>query len=263
MDNLYSKFKERRLALGFSVETVVEKTKLHPSVIHDIEAGRINKINPIYIKGFIKIYASFLGINVNDLLAHISAEQASPSQKKIKKEKKPAIKPKKQSKIKLTPEQIRLIISIAVGIVVIFLFVSAAKFIVTKIKNKKAPSVPASVSEPDKLPEKKQPAPVKPRAESVPVIQNTASQKKELTASLTADRDCFLRVKVDSKVLFEGVLRKGAVETWTGNEMIEFKISDGSAVQIEVNGEAIRPLTNMRKPIKNVKITPSGITVDK
>jgi len=262
MDNLYSKFKEKRLALGFSIETVVEKTKLHPSVIHDIEEGRINKINPIYIKGFIKIYASFLGINVNDLLAHISADQATPIQKKIKKEKTLTVKQKKQSKIKLTPEQIQLIISIVVGIIVIVLFVSVTKFIVTKVKNKKVRSKPPAVSEPKKMPEKK-PAPVKPKPESVPVVQNTASQQKELTASLTADRDCFLRVKVDSKVLFEGVLRKGAVETWTGNDMIEFKISDGSAVQIEVNGEAIRPLTNMRKPIKNLKITPSGISVDK
>jgi hypothetical protein len=44
---------------------------------------------------------------------------------------------------------------------------------------------------------------------------------------------------------------------------MELKISDGSAVYIEVNGKAIPELTSRRRPIKTLTITHSGISVEK
>jgi hypothetical protein len=119
--------------------------------------------------------------------------------------------------------------------------------------------VSKSISHTPKKPAVKLVKSAKPAAK-IPVTQN---RSKEVTASLTAKRDCFVRVKVDGKVLFEGVLKKGASENWKGRKEIEFKISDGSSVYLEVNGKALPSLTSAHKPIKSLKITSSGVTVSK
>jgi len=56
---LCEKLKQKRRDLGYSIEYVVERTKLHPSMIRDIEEGNLINENPVYVKGFIKIYAAF------------------------------------------------------------------------------------------------------------------------------------------------------------------------------------------------------------
>jgi len=55
---LCNRLKEKRKELGYSIEYVVEKTKLHPLMIKDIEEGNLGNENPAYIRGFIKIYAA-------------------------------------------------------------------------------------------------------------------------------------------------------------------------------------------------------------
>ena len=89
------------------------------------------------------------------------------------------------------------------------------------------------------------------------------SEVEGVEATLTAKKKCFLKVIVDGKLLFKGILRKGARETWKADKEIELKIRDGSAITLEVNGRLIPILTSLRKPIKSLKITPSGIVVDK
>ncbi|MFA6282382.1 MAG: DUF4115 domain-containing protein, partial [Candidatus Omnitrophota bacterium] len=100
---------------------------------------------------------------------------------------------------------------------------------------------------------------VKPAAK-IPIKQD---KLKDVIASLSIKKECYVRVKVDGKVMFEGVLKKGVSETWKGRKEIEFKISDGSSVYLEVNGKALPSLTSAHKSIKSLKITSSGVAVSK
>ncbi|UCC94992.1 MAG: DUF4115 domain-containing protein [Candidatus Omnitrophota bacterium] len=240
------KLREKRKELGYTLEEAVEKTKLHPSVIRDIEDGNLDNINPTYLKGFIKIYAAFLDVDAQEALGELSVPQAPKVQRKIRKEESYVTKIAKFTKIKkpIPPKVKQFIVFSLLGIVLFFMLISAGRFVVKKISS--------VVRRPPKKEKKTQIKPITPQFSS-----------DEIAVSLTAKRDCFLRVKVDKKVLFEGILKKGAVETWKAEKVIEFKISDGSSVYIEVNGTPLPPLTSMRKPIKSLKITPSGVSVDK
>lgn len=53
---------------GYSVEQVSKGTKISASVIRAIEGGRIDNVEPIYLKGFLKLYCRFLGIAWADFL---------------------------------------------------------------------------------------------------------------------------------------------------------------------------------------------------
>jgi len=87
-----------------------------------------------------------------------------------------------------------------------------------------------------------------------------SSDKVEVTFRIK--KDCFVKVKTDGDLIFEGVLKKGMVESWEAKEL-EFWISDGSAVAVEVNGKLLPPLTRLSKPIKSLKIKKGSISVIK
>ena len=246
INELCLKLKEKRNELGYSIEYVVEKTKLYPSTIRDIEECNLNKINPTYLKGFIKIYASFLGVDIKANLEGISTwgetiKKGTP----IKKSGPDSIVNRIANTHKKIPPRFKKnIVIIFIGIVLLWI-----GFGIIKIIAKKASYL--FKARPQKTLEKK---------EASPALNKTGS----LSVSLTAKKKCFLKVIVDGKILFEGVLNKGTIEKWEGTRQIEIKkISDGSALQLEVNGKDIPTLTSMRKQIKSLKITPSGISVDR
>lgn len=237
--------KQKREEKGLTVEQVVDKTKLYPSAIRDIEEGNITSINPTYLKGFLKIYASFLGVPIENALDEISA---GSKPKKERKEKKEGTEKKftfQFKAIEIPAHVKRTALLIAAALLAFWLLVSFVRFIASHIPKggpkKSARSVEAAA----------------------PVVQARPQVSKDVTVSLTAKRNCYVKVKVDGKMLYSGLISRGKVETWKGSREIEFRISDGSAVYLEVNGKSLPPLTSMRKVIKSLKVTSSGISVSK
>jgi len=246
--------KEKRKELGYSLEYVVEKTKLHPSVIKDIESGNLSKISPAYLRGFMKIYVAFLGVDAKDALDEIELkETAAEKPQSLKKKESSAAAytgttvnaPASRETVRnISPAIKKYIIAVIIGIIIIWAGLASLRFVLRGVAKVFHPGASAKQN-----------------------ISGTESfsfpEGKELQVSLTAKKKCFVRVVVDGKLLFEGVINKGALESWQAAKEIEFKISDGSAIYLEVNGKAMPTLTSIHKPIKSLKITPSGITVDK
>ncbi|MFO8052933.1 MAG: DUF4115 domain-containing protein [Candidatus Omnitrophota bacterium] len=266
IEELCKKIKEKREAAGYSVEEVVKATKLHPSVIRDIENCNLGNITPIYIKGFIKIYASFLGIELKDELEEIK-EKVSSQTKKPPKKKEPGQNPifklfKLISKkiTKIPPRVRKKIVAIAVVLIVLWLGFLGIRFSFRKVlgffrdRPKAEQQAPAEASEEKEATEQTQADSPKPA---------NIGQLDQITASLTVKKDCYIKAISDGKVIFDGVLDKGEVETWKADKELEFKISDGSAVYLEVDGEPIPKLSSIHKPIKSLVINSSGITVNK
>ena len=248
---LCNKLKEKRKELGYTIEYVVERTKLHPSMIKDIEEGNLANENPTYIRGFIKIYAAFLKVDRGSSLGEIGTlEQGGRKREpKLRKIDRSIIFKRIGSIIKkISPEVRKKIILVLAGIALLWVFFIVGSFVVGKVT--KFFTTPAKSIQEVQRKEK-------------PEVAAVLSQEEELVATLTAKKNCLLRVVVDGDLLFDGILEKGARETWRGDKEIELKIRDGSAITLEVNGRSIPTLTSLSKPIKSLKITPSGIVVDK
>jgi cytoskeletal protein RodZ len=63
-----SLLKATREAKGISVETVHEATKIPMDALKAIEEGyTVRRISPFYLKGFMKMYAEYLSVNVKDI----------------------------------------------------------------------------------------------------------------------------------------------------------------------------------------------------
>jgi len=96
--------------------------------------------------------------------------------------------------------------------------------------------VPAPVPAPAPAPP---PAPTPVPAALQPVVKPAGSASTRVV--LRATEDCWTRISVDGKVLFEGRLPRGAAMDWTPAKSLTLRATAPSALQVEVNGEP-RPL---------------------
>src|ERR1700691_55398 len=68
--------KNTRLAKGLTLEIVHEATKIPMDALRSIEEGYSSRIlSPFYYRGFIKIYAEFLGLNVAEMYKEYGLDQ--------------------------------------------------------------------------------------------------------------------------------------------------------------------------------------------
>jgi cytoskeletal protein RodZ len=68
MREIGRRLKEARLALGMEVGDVSVKTRISPHYIRAMEDGKFQIIPRVFDKGYLKIYAGFLGIDTQQIL---------------------------------------------------------------------------------------------------------------------------------------------------------------------------------------------------
>ena len=74
------RLRQAREAKGLSLEQVSRVTKIHLNVLTAIEADRAARtISPVYLKGFLKTYARYLGEDDTALLASVPSSESVPS----------------------------------------------------------------------------------------------------------------------------------------------------------------------------------------
>jgi cytoskeletal protein RodZ len=74
MDQTGAALKKLRLEKGISLEEVHKKTKIHPNILKAIEGDSLTNLSPIYLKGFLKIYCNFLGVDPKPYTSQVKPE---------------------------------------------------------------------------------------------------------------------------------------------------------------------------------------------
>ncbi len=70
MQSVGEKLRDARLGKNLSLEEVYRVTKIHLPVLEALEQDRAhNFLSFVYIKGFLKTYAQYLGLDAHKLLA--------------------------------------------------------------------------------------------------------------------------------------------------------------------------------------------------
>jgi cytoskeletal protein RodZ len=274
---LCQQLKQKRQDLGYSLEEVVEKTKLHPSVIKDIEAGDLDKISPVYLKGFIKIYASFLGVKLGDHLQEleIKAKPKSKPQPKPKTAIKQSYNREQQKHSRKKELRFRVpaalkrkiaysLLALVLGLIIFSLVAAVVRLIKGSFSGTDKPAkteTASSDSAPTATPSVTSSS-TEPKA-TTQEVSSALAQADKITTSVRIKRPVHIRVKQDGEIVYAGVLQAGAIETWQAQEKLDLKISDGSSVEVEVNGQLLPPLSKIHRPIKSLKITDQGISIEK
>ncbi|MFH1656024.1 MAG: RodZ domain-containing protein [Candidatus Omnitrophota bacterium] len=237
-ERLRSAREKKKISLG----DVYAKTKIHTSIIEALEEDRFQEYSLVYIKGFLKIYSQFLGLDTESILQEFiglySPKKPEPIAEEFPKQKIDL----NWLKFRLNPALIKKILIALTAIVLLTSFVSCLK--------RRRAKTPAVV-EKEKIKE------VIPSA-----VKETKKAKFAKLTVLSKDK-CWLQVKLDGKLVYRGIFTKGMSDNWQAEEKIELSVGNAGAIEVEINGEILPSLGRKGQVIKNIVITRNGFSIGK
>ncbi len=282
--------KEAREAQGISLETVHAATKIPMDALKSIEEGyKVRTLTPFYVKGFMKMYAQFLGVDVNKILEDHHVEKLPahiPDDK--------GLIPIEKVVYNFPKDRQKKAVEI-IGVIILALVVLKVGAVVLAAKNqkKRAPAAAASENNKKKMPAAKVQNPA-PRVEKKAVEKAPAEKKvaaavaaetktpkakapavdeeetdeekpapvaKKVRLTIRATKSGWLQVKVDGNLVFQSTLEQGATETWTAAKEIELSGKNIHSLEFEVNGKVLGGLGRADRSARRVVVTESGLTV--
>ncbi|MCX5707052.1 MAG: DUF4115 domain-containing protein [Candidatus Omnitrophica bacterium] len=265
LEVLGTRLKQTRLEKGLSLEEVQKKTKVHINILKAIEGDSLTNLSPIYLKGFLKIYCKFLGVDAKEYLSDYKDPEplsvGVPKTTTFVTRNKPVKSPPpsffKNAGIKLgslRPNKRIKTVFIFVLIVIILgvVLFNLGKFISSKHK---AVVIPVSRMETRIKLAPKQKVLVafqKPKADGLKITKEASGG---IILVISARENCLVFVKSDGRVVFHRVLEKGRSESWKAKEKIELTLGNAAAVELTVNGQRFSRLGRKGQPLRNVVIT--------
>ncbi len=232
MESVGRKLKKARLEKNITLEEAYRQTKIHSQVLEALEEDRAhNFLSPIYIKGFLKKYAQFLGLNSEQILKEYfdsQKKELEPEEMVIDKKYKifPGFKP-------------FAILRILLGIILIFIFVVYLRFVTRRIAEHQREIK-------------------KPKVE-VTIEPKSEVKIEDLILEVETKDACWIRVKADGETIFQKTLPKGKRERWQAKKSLELLIGKPEALEVFFNGEHID--LKKAKLKKTLIITHEGIEV--
>lgn len=254
MESRGAKLKKIRLEKGLSLEEVHKKTKIHLNILKAIEEDNVMNLNPIYVKGFIKIYCKLLGENPADFIKDFKETRTRIELKREAGEKTFSDGSFLNLRNLKFPVNLRVVVSAIVVIAVIYVSLGVIKHIKSKPRDALS---------------KKQPVMMQ-TAMPLPKAQKKSDSSKEhrqsgqgtpIRVGIRARENCFIQLKIDERLVFQGVLKKGRFESWQAKEKINLSLGNAVAVDLEVNGKLISNLGRKGQALKNIVITQEGLSI--
>lgn len=232
MPALGQRFRAAREARGLSLPEVVEQVRIRAVYLAAIENEDWSAIGaPVYIRGFLRTYARFLGLDAEEVVAEFNLGEGErgaivPARGHIVDERAAG-----RRGLQLSP----FIWVAAVVAIVLIAFVvyneltlpkpGAVAFLATPIP---APSVTATSLV------------VAPSASPMPSVTVTPSAEPTLltatTLSLRLTGPCWLRVSSDGRVVSEGIFPAGTTKTFSGRS-VSVLVGNAGAADLLLDGK--------------------------
>lgn len=239
---------------SISTEQVANHTYISLRMLRALEAGQLDQLpESVFIQGFIRRYGDFLGLDGEALAksfpvevlpikfdlyaqqAHQETHQTQPKSSGLKPYAE-AVTPYRATFRKSYILYIILLVAAVMGLL---------SLLNTETKNspiakQQTTSVKPTSSAPA-APQASQPSSTTQTTvttSSPPPAATQASQPSSTTkVSVSLQGDCWLRVIVDGKTDFEGILTKGHQQTWKVNQRLTLRAGNAGAVLMSINGE--------------------------
>jgi len=258
MESAGEQLKKIRLEKGISLEQVHKKTKVHLKILQAIEEDNLISLSPVYIRGFLKIYCKFLGLNPADYIQNFREPFVQ-----VKPEKLAAPKPVLRTKpgmpklsffneiFKQLP--LKAILVTAASLILLFGLFKLGKNLSSKANLRAKDKISSSIiTVPTKKPSEKETT----KAASLKAAEN-------IRLDIKANENCWVELKADGKTMFRGIIKKGKTESWQAKNRIELSLGNAGVVDLEVNGKRISALGRRGQTVKNIVIDKEGLSIKK
>lgn len=275
------KLKSQRELLGLSLEEVEKHTHLRLHYLQALESGKLDSLpSPVQGRGMLSNYASFLGMDADQLLLRFA--EGLQSRLSVKQaEAPPKVKPSEKSK-SILPARLRRLFSSEViiggtAIAALIIFVLWGAIRVFSLRSELAPTGTApSIS--DILLATTTPTLTETPVPETPTIpanqalfptqvlatdQETGEivlpeQSGNVQINISVRQRSWLRVLVDGEIQFEGRVLPGSAYSYSGETQVEILVSSGSAIQVFFNQQDLGTLGPYGQVVNQI-FTPGGI----
>jgi len=257
-------FCEAREKKGLTVGEVSAKSLIHLNVIKDIETGVYDRLGKPYLKSFIKKYAKFLEMNMEDVLKRYEKASSKVPDKgftftvKEKDDKNDKPFPVTDRKI----QKALVIILSGIFVILVFIFIGklragiGSKHNIVKIKKQITDTRPKIIEK-----QKKPANEVQVKKREKQINAEPAKEKKGLMLTLRARGKAWVQITEGDNLLYSGLLEENASKTW--NTKGEINVWTGKAEMLDfiVNDHDLGKVAS--GVIRNIKVSPEGVKIGK
>jgi cytoskeleton protein RodZ len=229
MPALGERFTAAREARGLSVSDVAEQIRIRSVYLDAIEKEDWGAIGaPVYVRGFLRTYARFLGLDAEQIVAEFNLGEAERG----------PIVPTRGSIVDPDygrPARRRLSPLIWIGSTVAILLVAFVVYQELTLSPASRPvAVAAASATPASQASQARPAAMPTATPSAqPTIRPAPPGEHAVTIRLLGL--CWLRVTVDGNVVVEGTYNAGQVKTFYGKQ-ISLRVGNAAAAELTVDG---------------------------
>ena len=254
METLGVWLRRTREAKGSTLEEAEAATRIRPRFLEALEAGDFVAFpgGEVQVRGFLRIYARYLGLSPDDALARydteirgVEAVTSSASDTSAQTQPAPSTRPA-TGPAAFQPHNIPIPASqprrtslerlMIVGIVFIALLTVVAGvgyFMSRNTSKPAAATITATVPSRAVLPI------TETETSTSPIATPTfpANPQGGVTLMLEATEHVWTRVTQDGQTVFTGLMATGQVETWSGQGVIVVETGNGAGLLVTVNGQ--------------------------
>jgi len=222
-DALGERFRAAREARKLSLSDVADKIRIRSVYLAAIEEENWNAIGPaVYVRGFLRTYARFLGFDPEEAVAAFSATQPAQPAGPGSMERKPA----PESRLAWGP----VLLWIAGAVAVVLIAFVVYNELTLRSGQSVAGIAPASAT-PSSAPS----------AAPTAAPTHTPAAFGANTLALVFSETSWLRVTVDGSVSMEGTFPAGTTKTFHGKNAL-VRIGNAGGVEVYVNGKDLGKL---------------------
>lgn len=279
--NLGAYLRDVRQDKGKQIDEVANQIFIRPALVKAIEAGDWESLpEPVFVQGFIRRYAEYLGLDGKELskkfeptpvsvlpnpeLAHSrDVEGVVKPQDKHGLKVLSKAKPAQNGTALASSHEAKSSQNWVGGAIAIAALIALLAWLTTRNTPQQATSSPPSEAQtaeaetPETVPEAAvTPEPATTLEEDAEAIADTtAVGEAPITFAVNIEDDAWLRVIADGERVHEGILTTGTQQTWTAETELRITAGNSGGVQYSFNGSEEQPM-GAPGSVANLTLTP-------
>jgi len=241
-----SYMREVRESLGIQLEEAASVTRIGKNYLIAIEGEMFEKLpSPAYVKGFLRIYAGYLGLSGDEIVAmydkSLNSHQTQPSRESGKDE-----SPKVSKLIISRPGRLLIPLFLLAGIMVAAYFAGEKEEKTGKEPpvailqpQVAAPPAPAQAIHSSATRESVTPKAVADALGNGKIISG-GGQQSGIILRLKVNQDCWLNITIDNVLSQQYDLKAGDLIEWKGDKVFALDIGNAGGIEAEFNGKPLK-----------------------
>lgn len=238
------RLRNAREAKGLSLQAMEGITRIRAVYLQALEDEQFDRLPaPVYAKGFLRTYATALGLNPDQLADQYTGAFETPAQSIV------GIHPVEipirpvapRSSLRRAATWAGALLLAGVLIIGIFGYLQLRRFgepVPPETTSPPPQTLPGSSAEPvtpsPRIPEP--PPGSEPERPPPPTTEAGA-----ISVEVRASDASWIRVVADGSEAFQGILQAGDVRTWRAERSVTIRVGNSEAVQVLVNGRPFQP----------------------